>query len=69
MSRLTVKASELKRGDLIYLGGNSCVLVADTTTRNGKVEVTIFNGDTPKDKPTYRHEPNEDIRLNGRGLR
>ena len=61
--RITVKASELRQGDLIHVGGESYVLVADATLRDGKVQVTIYNGTTPHDEPTYSHKPCTSIRL------
>ena len=63
MKTITVKASELKQGDLVHVGGESYVLVAGTTLRDGKVQVTIYNGTTPHDKPTYSHKPGLDIHL------
>ena len=51
----TVKASELRQGDLIHVGGESYVLVADATLRDGKVQVTIYNGTTPDGTPAYSH--------------
>ena len=61
--QITVKASELKQGDLIHVGGESYVLVADATVRQGKVQVTIYNGTTPHATPTYSHKPSASIRL------
>lgn len=61
--RITVRASELKQGDLIHVGGESYILVADATLRDGKVQVTIYNGTTPHATPTYSHKPSASIRL------
>ena len=68
MTAITVKASELKQGDLIHVGGESYVLVADATLRAGKIDVTIYNGSTPHSEPTYSHQPGTPIRVARRNV-
>lgn len=65
-----IPARDLRDGDLMRCGvGNSYVLVADATEEGGRIVVTIYDGVTPKQEPTYRFEPDKIVSLTGRNLR
>lgn len=62
-----VKASDLRDGDLMRIGSSTnYVLVADAPIVNGKVAVTIYNGETPNDFPTLSFEPGNTVHLSMR---
>jgi hypothetical protein len=66
---INVTASELRKGDLLRMGvSENYVLVAGTTTRNGKIHVTICNGSVANDYPTFAYEPIEPLQLSRRDL-
>jgi hypothetical protein len=60
----TVKARELRKGDLLRLGvSTSYVLVASAVQGGGEVHVTVYNGTTPYDQPTLHYAPGQELQL------
>ena len=65
MSHITVKAGELRKGDLLRLGvSTNYVLVASAVLGGGgQVHVTVYNGSTPYDHPTLHYAPARQLQL------
>lgn len=59
-----ITATELRSGHLVRVGhSNNYVLVAEANQVTGTIEVTIFNGDQARDRPTLFFEPSEVLHL------
>ena len=65
----TIKAHELRNGDVLYVGGESYVLVARASTSRGETSVAIYNGTTANDSPTYRWPQDKEVRVSLRDRR
>jgi hypothetical protein len=59
----TVKATELRDGDLIRLSCDTYVKVASAEASHRSVMVTIYNGETPQDHPYKTFPRNADVRI------
>ena len=60
----TIKARELRKGDLLRLGvSTNYVLVASAIQGGGEVHVTVYNGSTPNDRPTLHYAPDQELQL------
>jgi hypothetical protein len=68
MTHQNVRASDLRDGDLMFVGGTSCVLIAKAEAARGQIDVTLYNGSEPQDGPTYTYQPGHLVSLYGRDL-
>ncbi|GAA0853368.1 hypothetical protein ACFQVD_26650 [Streptosporangium amethystogenes subsp. fukuiense] len=64
----TISAHALRDGNLLHVGGTNYVLVAKAEpTEDGQIAVTIYNGDTPQERPFKSYEPQAKVQLSTRG--
>lgn len=59
----TVKATDLRDGDLIRITYDTYVKVARAEVGKRGVTVTIYNGDTPNGFPYKTFKPTADVRI------
>jgi hypothetical protein len=66
----TIKASDLRPGDLMRLGsGTNYVLISSAAVVGGRVVITAYNGEDPQlNGPVFGRDPDEDVELSGRAL-
>jgi hypothetical protein len=61
---IPIPAAGLLDGHLVRIGSSTnYVLVAAANEIEGKIAVTIYNGDTPQDRPNLHLEPDEVVHL------
>lgn len=66
----TIKARDLRAGDLMRLGSSTnYVLISSATMLGDRVSLTRYNGNDPElDGPSFTRGADEDVDLSGRGL-
>lgn len=67
---ITIKAADLREGDLMRLGSSTnYVLISSAGVVGRRVLLTTYSGDDPQlDGPVFGREPDEDIELAARDL-
>lgn len=65
----TLKASDLRNGDVLRLGkSENYVLVSSTEKRGSRVHVTIYNGSVPDSAPFRSYAAAEDVQVSRRNF-
>lgn len=66
----TIEARDLRGGDLLFLGGTSCVLIADATPTSKGIALTLYtgNGSERAARPFDTYKPARKVRLYRRDM-